>query len=292
MIKTAALTTIFIAILYPLTFYKNVMETSSGGTILTFYNERGKAFAAADSRFYNPIFPNVRDDTGCKIISLSNNVFFFYSGGIAEVRNARNEILTSANILAVQSFKETSRLNDPYFRLRETARHWGDLMKPIANQILRITPKDQRPSEVQLGGFGGLDSNGTPKMILVSMGVTVFDDNRPSISTYEISEWPSAPNLLQGFGGVITAIEDANEFLNGATLRAKQANILFNQTFGGKPINDRDSYLWTAAIESAVRWGGKNPFIGGKVDAVVLENGKDLRWIQRKQSCYQEDSTH
>src|SRR5712692_9885008 len=76
------------------------------GTILVFSVDPNKLIVAADSRIasYSPrAAPN---DRYCKIIALSKDTVFFYSGGLAEARQiGSNALLLSANKLARTAFK-------------------------------------------------------------------------------------------------------------------------------------------------------------------------------------------
>jgi hypothetical protein len=225
--------------LWPKTVSDNGVQIAFGGTILLFYADRKQVFVAADSRFAsNGLAPPI--DRGCKIISLSDSMIFFYSGGIAEIRK-NNQIIFSAYEVARHAFKQTNRESHPFSRLTEMARIWGTAMKPTTDEILKITPKNELPNEVQLGGFAGLDDHGIPRLMLANLSITVFDDGRPIESRYDIYEWPTDINAPLGFGGT-PAYEGAIEFLQATTQRAKHASVVFENSYKNKHRADYQLY--------------------------------------------------
>lgn len=281
--RLLVVTTLFISVLCPTTTSDTQMREAFGGTILLFYADKTQVFVAADSRlFSNGAAPPTND--GCKIISLSDDTIFFYSGGISQVRRY-GQLIFSANDTARAAFKQTVQKSNSVARLTKMANIWASLTEPTADAVLSITPADQITGDVQLGGFAGLDENGIPHLILANMSVTTFDDGRPSKSGFSVSEWPvDIKKPLLGFGGT-PSYKGAVEFLRKTTPRAKAAYALFEKSYGTKPQRDHERYAWLAAMRAAVRWAPDDPRVGGKVDSAVLEANKKVRWLSQKTTC-------
>ena len=258
----------------------------SGGTVLLFVAEPRRVVIVADSRLAEGSKPI--SDLGCKIISLSDDTAFFYSGGIAQIRFDHMRKLMIANEVARNAFGKVGMQPNSLKRLVDLANQWATLMKPISDAVLKVTPQSDHPNDVQLGGFAGLDSEGSPRMVLANMGVNVDNRTGQATASYKVYGWPIEPRHPTGLGGVLpfTAI---TEFFLGTTDRARIANAQFRKRMTTKPSIDHDLYRYVAAVEFGIEWNPNEPKVGGKVDGLVLDYGQKLRWIQRKQNCYEED---
>lgn len=259
------------------------------GTILAFSLTDQELIVAVDSRmhFGKPGVPAT--DSACKVIQLSEKAIFFYSGGAGEIRSmSTNELFFSANSLARDSY-DLFREKPNQQRLREAAISWGQNMKSRLDRLLPTSP-DARSSVglVGLGGFGGLDTNGAPFLYLVNIGITVDQQGHAVSSSFVVTQADPNSPIPIGVGGTDSSA-GVSEFLANKTVRAKTANREFEKNVRTRSKRNADAYRITAAVEAAVRWGKDDALVGGPVDAVVLERGKSIRWIQRKPQCRKQD---
>ena len=256
-----------------------------GGTIVLFFVVDDKVFVAADSRVHTAADAPLRND-GCKIISLSNDTIFFYTGGIARVEK-HGETLYSANQAAKDAHNKLAHTPKSRARLVELANHWINETRPVADWVLENNSPESIADRLQMGGFAGQDENGIPRLILATMDIKVFNNGSPSKSEFNVLEWPKNPNEKIGFGGS-PSLAGAGEFVTATTVRGKEASTLFHQSYNKSP-EDRQFHACIAAMESALKWAPDDYSIGGAIDAVLLEAQKPLRWLRRKKSCRKED---
>jgi hypothetical protein len=127
-------------------------------------------------------------------------------------------------------------------------------------------------------------------LVVANISVNVDNATRKATASYVVYEWPRQLDFPIGEGGVL---EDApigtGEFLDGNTDRAKLAIAQLQKRLANKSFLDFEAYRLIVAVEFAMRWNPHETRVGGEVDAVVLNNGQKVRWIQRKQLCYKED---
>ncbi|HEY4739364.1 MAG TPA: hypothetical protein VIH76_02080 [Candidatus Acidoferrales bacterium] len=274
--------------LLPFSVFRGDESKMAGGSILLFEADPGSVIVVADSRLTQGSKPV--SDLECKIISLSDDTLFFYSGAMAQVDFSRTQKRVTANEIGRNAFRKAGAQRNSLRRLFDLANQWAKNMKPVADSVLQFSRPEDRPKETQLGGFAGLDSEGFPRLVVANMSVNVDNATRRATASYDVYQWPRHLDSPIGEGG---ALEDApigtGEFLEGTTDRAKIAIAQLQKRLANKSFLDFEAYRLIAAVEFAMRWNPHETRVGGKVDAVVLNNGQKVRWIQRKQVCYKED---
>jgi hypothetical protein len=260
----------------------------AGGTILLFEADPGSVIVAADSRLTQGSKPV--SDLACKIISLSDDTLFFYSGGMAQVDFPSTQNRITANEIGRNTFRKVGMQRNSLQRLFDLANQWAKNMKPMSDTVLQFSRPEDRLKETQLGGFAGLDSEGFPRLVVANMSINVDNATRKATASYDVYQWPRHSEFPIGEGGVL---EDApigtGEFLEGTTDRGKTAIAQLQKRMASKSFFDFEAYRLIAAVEFAMKWNPHETRVGGRVDAVVLNYGQKVKWIQRKQVCYKED---
>ncbi len=257
----------------------------TSGTVAAFSLSSARLTVVVDSRRGNSDPTIARDDHGCKVIGLSPTAIFFYTGGVSSASDpTTKKVIFSANALAKDAFSRF-RNESGEARIRDTASAWAELMRRNIEAILTSSPNALWSAERQgLGGFGGIGPNGAPVLYLANIGINITPDQRASVAV-RIEKAPPDGRIGSNEASFTTGI---GEFLTGKTDRAKLANAKFAKVSATKPMLDRDVYRLIAAVEADIQWAN-DAKVGGPVDAVVLDSGKELKWIQRKQECYKVD---
>lgn len=165
-------------------------------------------------------------------------------------------------------------------RLKDVATEWSRMVAPGMDSLLKNDAEAR--TRIGLAGFGSLDENHRPKLILVKIPITVPNDgSSASTGTPTIYEWLQKPEQSLGTGGYAANLA-AIEFLDAKTERAKKAKAAFEYRATRLPQRDRYANELIAAVEAALEWRKEDPTIGPPVDAVVIETGSGIRWIRRK----------
>jgi hypothetical protein len=150
-------------------------EETFSGTILAWEATNERVIAMADSRLMKEVngLAVPAGDNGCKIIGLSKDSFFFYSG-LAEFGRSGsgkpNQVIFSAHQIAKQVYRKIAEEPNSTDKLKKLAVTWAKLMKPKLDDAFAKAPTN-RP-ETPLGGFGGLDSKKQPVLIIAKLFIS------------------------------------------------------------------------------------------------------------------------
>ena len=265
---------------------QNSVDVLSGTILVRSLTER-ELVVAADSRIQYPTGDSRPRDDSCKIIQLSPRAVFFYWGA-SEIRSKKNgEILLSVNAIARDAYRRfPSQSNE--LRLESAANFFGESMAARLDAFLATSTSVQMSATLAgSGGFGGLDSRGTPFLYTVEIGIDAPNGQRAT-ATFKIAAVdPSSPYPV-AVGGVASSA-GVSEFLARKTERAARSYRKYEERVSPSLRKQTDAYLIRAALQAALQWAKDDSAVGGLVDVVVLQKGKSARWIQRKPACQKED---
>jgi hypothetical protein len=250
------------------------------GTIIAWLTAPSRVIIVADSGVKSEVYGKL-SEKACKIVALSPDTIYFYTGNLAQVLDTRtNTEIFSQEHFAREAYQNLAGKPRSYQKLVDLGTEFSALVRPKMDEILKI---DRDPSQrVGLAGFASLDELNHPRLVLVTIPITVRNDGAPaSTEAPKIFEWPS--------NKVGTGLTEQNmpvlEFWVAKTKRAKSAVAKFESSIPTLPKRDLDVYRLISAAEAALSWEKNDPSVGPPVDAVVLETGTGIRWVKRKPAC-------
>jgi hypothetical protein len=246
------------------------------GTILLYElnSTRTQLIVVADSKLHG-----WRDGLCCKIVNLSDDTLFFYTGNIFELYDKAGKRVFSQQTAASRAFEKVKTEARSEQRLLDTANKYSELVRPKIDEALRT---GIRTDGVGLAGFASLDEFNHPRLVTVNFELERLNNRIPA-HTVE-------PTLREPIPGIVNMgdsppYNQVNEFLDAKTPRAKQAMDQFKSRRATLREEDVEAYQLMAAVEASLNWNKSNPTIGRPVDAVVIQADKGIRWIKRKPMC-------
>jgi hypothetical protein len=264
--------------------YSAAAQTKHGTIAVVYYPEENanKIVMAADSR---ELFGKGRppDDASCKIAAPYGKLLFvssgfggYHNGGFTDPVQTwwnADEIRHAYDIISPQ--QTTAR-----GRLVGSAQEWGKLVAAHLQLLFQWHPEmvlaDARKNEnggLTKAFIGGLDDDG--QMLLIKTTVSLHGD----VVSYE-ARGVGCPNSLCPLGD--TAI--AEEFINKTSPRAKSEATRWKPPTKSKP-EDYEILKTMRFVQLAIRYGGPDSDVGGKVDAVEMEKSGNVRWFAIKNNC-------
>ena len=247
------------------------------GTIVVYEATPTQAIIVADSKLYDP--QTKWSGSACKIINLSDDTLFFFTGNLFEVNKTGKTIFSQQTVarVAYAFFKDAPRTQN---RLMEIANKYSALLVPQMNDALKLI---KQPSDYSgLAGFASRDELNHPWIITVNISVTDKKNGEPMYA-----EPPQVSGIIlnKQYMGDYPQYKPVMEFLDAKTPRGKLAMEKFKSRAAKLPESDKEVYELIAAVEAAFKWDEKDPVIGPPVDAVVIEPDAGIRWIKHKPKC-------
>jgi hypothetical protein len=257
------------------------------GTVVAVAFDKDRIIVAADSRELQD--PDPPFDKACKIVPLSNQMFFaslgFQSG--ADQTNTRR---TFGSDLAHKAFDQFKSMPNTDSRTEKVAERWGDLMRrPIQDYV------DHHPYFPGLGqdaAYGVFGSASGGEFFIYTESIYYPDPPRIPLLSPHPQVWADdVPQPLTGKEGdefsLGPASQEVDEFFERKTQRAVAANVKFdNAVRDAKQNREKPDVLamkMKISIETAEKWDQIT--IGGDVDVLELERNGSLKWIYVKQQC-------
>jgi hypothetical protein len=265
-------------------------ETNSG-TIVVVGISRSKVVVAADSRVKHGTMDGFKyDDNNCKIITPSGKLIFVIGGnaqagvepdydrtgfdGYLEARRLFTAVQTEAG-------SKSNAVATKPDKIREIADKWQNA---IEQRVRKIDPKylaQIKRDLVTSGFFAWLEPDG-------SISAFVKAVYRPGAQGQ--TEWDLYPrNESMSFFsfGSDTATNIAQELIDEKTDRAIKEARKWERDTVAIPSDQID---WRKAIRLVELTIYYHPLadkaeIGGKVDAVQLETGRGITWVQNEKKC-------
>jgi hypothetical protein len=249
------------------------------GTIIVYELNTTQLVIVADSKVHvvgDSEVKGLEDGLGCKIVNLSNNTLFFYTGNFTEAYDKTGKTTFSQQNAATEAFEKFKTEGRSKKRLMDVANKYSELVRPKIDEILRAGFKYDVGA---LAGFASLDEFNHPTLLRVNFGV------EPLNHTVGSTVMPLAPDADHVYMGRSPAYEGVIEFIAAKTPRAKQAMEQFKSRREKLPERDKEVYRLIAAVMSSLNWNKNDPTVGPPVDAVVIEANMGIRWIKRKPMC-------
>ncbi len=98
--------------------------------------------------------------------------------------------MTTRLALAREAFNESRWRRDSSQRIIHAARRWGEIMKLRLDEVVRIVPvRSWAVERAGLGGFGGLEPDGTPLLYLVNVGINI-NPQQEATTVWKITKRP------------------------------------------------------------------------------------------------------
>ena len=259
-------------------------ETTVGfrhGTILVFEQTSTQVIVVVDSRIHDE--SSKWDGYACKVVNLSDDTLFFYTGNLFEAINQRTgKVFFSQQSVARAAYDYFQKEFRSENRLMDVANKYSELVRPAINELLKSV---KNPANyIALAGFASRDELNIPRIVPVNIPIQVPNDGGQA---YTGPPALSEPILNTPLSGQYTQYNQVAEFWNAETPRAKQAMDEYNSRATKLPEKDKEAYRLIAAVEFALKWNRHDPTIGPPVDAVVIEPETGIRWIRRKPKCFE-----
>jgi hypothetical protein len=257
------------------------------GTVVAVTFDKDRVIVAADSRELQGSDPPF--DKACKIVPLSNQVFFASLGFQSGAGDKTNTRITFGSDFAHEAFNQFRSSPNTGSRTEKVAERWGALMRRQIQDYV-----DHHPNFPDLGqdaAYGVFGSTSGGEFFIYTESIYYPDPPRPLPNLHPQVWTDDVPQRLTGKEEETEALglasQEVSEFLDGKTQRAVAANVKFNNAVrdaiqnGEKP--DVLAMKMKFAIEIAERWDQID--IGGDVDVLEIERNGSLRWIYVKKEC-------
>lgn len=254
------------------------------GTVLVYEQTASQAIIAVDSRVTTQ--QKAKPKQACKIVNLSTDTVFFYSGNLFQGFKSRsgNEVFSQQKI-ASEAY--AYYINSPRSkqRLVEAANKYVELIVPQMRDLFKEMSRADAARSIGLAGFAGLDEFSNPRIIQVNIAITVPNDgvSPVRIGQSNISEPPSESVMMSDNSK--PPYREVAEFLDAETPRAKKAMDSFKMRALKIPQIDLEAYKLIAAVQASLDWNKDDPYIGPPINAIVIEPSTGIRWIQGKDRC-------
>ena len=263
----------------------NVGDAMADAIIVVVYNRTGLA-VAADSR--EPDAGTGAADRACKILPLSDNMFFAAAGhslpapeGSGGVGKEAAWIYGEAQVAFRQWQTLGSKVEDKT-AVEAVAENWKRAIQEVLEETFEAQPESfvQMPRDGYLlrGVFGGFDEAGEIALVVVSV--------RPQKApNFEVLLEHLTPGSKLDYV-VLGKTDVVREFLEMQTARARteaaqQESELANLD-GGVQLARRAARLVDLAIGMQP---AEQATIGGPIDILEMGAGDQITWVQRKESC-------
>jgi hypothetical protein len=260
------------------------LEKSVGlrhGTVLLYEITANQFVVVADSKLYaEGQSQRAHNNLCCKIVNLSDDTLFFYTGDIFEaVETKTGKRIFSQQEIAKQAFQHFKKAVRSEQRLIDVANKYSELVRPRIDELLR---NGIRSDGVGLAGFASLDEFNHPRAVLLNIALSKPNAGGPPQTT---DSQPFEPMPDQVYTGNYPPYQQVKEFIYPQTPRGKRAAEQFASRRAKLPERDAESYWLIAAVEFSLNWNSNDPTIGPPVDAAVIESDTGIRWIRRKSMC-------
>jgi hypothetical protein len=272
---------VLLLLLALLTLSANAFSQFESGTIVIVGYSKDKIIMAADSRGLEENGTH-RDDM-CKITALSDKFLFSAIGRFFD--KTRGVAGWDATAQAKEAFAVTSKRppvpgHENAFA-GDLADEWAQI---IGNNIaVHIRPTELaslKPNAMYLTGiFAGIGSTGAVQFASAQIHRRA---DAPGFFSPPIKEPPIPDTLTYAvFGGDFPIFL---EFYEATSKRAKAEKIITTKQSKKWPFYDADARLVMRYVELMIKYV-ERPGLGGPIDAVEINKGSLLRWIQRKPNC-------
>ena len=250
------------------------------GTIGVIYYTGTKIIMAADSRSTD--MNDAQNDAECKIAALGRNMIFISTGvGGYDSGDPRSPVPSWRS--ADEARRIYDRLSDKGAHqpsVAEVAREWSTAM--IRNEGLLYDHFGQDLLDAATDGiltqamFGGASADGS--LTLVSTDIVIEPDASPPIRAEIGMEVPQDSVGVIGEGAVF------GEFFEPSSDRAKKEAAQWEKDSVGIAEEDKTLFKMIRLIDLSIAYD-QTGALGGPIDAIQLERGKEVRWRQRKAAC-------
>jgi hypothetical protein len=261
-----------------------VAQFKSGTVILVGYS-KNKIIMTADSRAGDE--GKAPTDDACKITALNNKLLFSATGRIFDKTNGI--VGWNAPEQAKQAFEQISNQmpvpGDGFTRY--VAQLWAQLVSQnIASHIRAEEYATLRPHRLYLDGiFAGIGPTGNIQTGYVIVGSDVPSGPGSRRMGYTGVREMSLSDTVDYF--VLGHTKTLNEFINATTGRAKAEKAVTLKQSRTWPFLDADARMAIRLTELIIKYADHPEQVHGPVDAVEVDKGGTMRWIQRKANCPQ-----
>lgn len=115
-------------------------ETGVGhGTIIIYVQTVGQTVIVADSKFHSPD-DSTFDYIACKIVQLSRDTLFFYTGNLAEHLDQNHKLIWSQAQFAKDAYKSFEKTPTSDQRLMDMAEKYFEVARPTLDSVIQTCP--------------------------------------------------------------------------------------------------------------------------------------------------------
>jgi hypothetical protein len=271
----------FIALLFfPVVAAVSAPAQVTRGTVGVIYYTNTEIIMAADSRSTDMYDDTLKDE--CKIAALGRNMIFVstgvsgYDSGDPRFQGANWRSAGEAHRI----FDRLSAGGSHRPTVVEVAGEWSRAM--VRNETLLYGRLGDELLEAASDGiltqamFGGAADDGS--LTLISVNIMIQPDDSPAIRAEIGMELPPDSWGVIGEGAIFT------EFFQGASERAKKEAAQWEEDSADMSMEDQILFRMIRYIDLTIAYD-QSGAVGGPIDAVQLEQGKEIRWRQRKAAC-------
>ena len=144
------------------------------GTVILYEETPTQIILAAHSKLFSG---TGRGERACKIVGLSQDVLFFYTGQLYKAEDSQGRELLSQQKVARQAYRATKDVVQSYQRLRNLGIKYSELVRPEMEQLFKIAWSHDFRRAIGLAGFASIDEFGHPRMVLVNIPINTSDDS-------------------------------------------------------------------------------------------------------------------
>lgn len=254
------------------------------GTVLAYEQTASQAIVVVDSRVITRL--KGKSQEACKIVDLSLDTVFFYSGNLFQGLDTRSgkEVFSQQKI-AAEAYAHYITNPRSVQRLIEIANKYVEFVVPKMRDLFKKMSRVDAARSIGLAGFAGLDEVGNPRVIQINIDITVPNDGVSPVRLGQanVSEPPSGSVMISDPSK--PPYREVDEFLRAQTPRAKKAMDSYKIRASNVPQLDLEAYKLIAAVQASLDWDKDDPYIGPPINALVIESSTGIRWIRGRERC-------
>ncbi len=265
---------------------------TQGGTIVVYDFSSSRLIVAADSLAHD-YKGRIVTKSECKILRLSNQVFFFDLGRTeiaAETKGGRRTVLINTVAIAKEAL---AAANQGHGGIEVVADKWSEKMMLRYGEIIRTSGTypvifGLHDDLVITGGFISVDDGGNPSFYVNKIRYRLELDGKITLFR-ELTQQHPDPGRVTAMSHGVDAVM---EFAVNQTERAHKMHERLDEEAKRHPAKDFEALRVAFAVKAAIDWSA-DPLIGGPVDVLIIERGSGARWFQRKENCKDKwEATH
>lgn len=253
------------------------------GSVAVFYLRNDAIIVAADSRASS--VQGTHNDSECKIRNFGGQFVFAATGINGPTKRPGSAwSVYDEGRAAWQDAARFASMSSAKSLTHQTAEKWATAIQEHLHDVDEISILRKtldHGNTICSGIFGATNDAGdlAVSRAYIRLDLAAFDSNKIINLTHTIEDSVPPTAGAIGLGAV------ANEYATKATPRAKKFMNSYEKKLANRSPEERDIATVEKLVELSIDLDPLKRFLGAPIDELVLEKGKNVRWVHVKQNC-------